>query len=131
VHPDESVRTQGVRLFNRGFVLIVGLWVVSAATSGVARSETDLRRVTIDVQDAEIGRVLDIIARVSGLNMVVGREVRGRVTVRVREIPWPQALGSILRANGYDYVREENVIRVDTEETLRGERAARIPRRAC
>jgi type IV pilus assembly protein PilQ len=83
------------------------------------------------LKGVEIGRVLQIIEQASGLNFVVSRDVRGPVTVRLTDVPWPQALDSILRANGYDYVRQGNIIRVDKAETLRREREIRLRRRDC
>ena len=88
-------------------------------------------RVTIDFRAVEIGRVLRIIEQVSGLNIVVGREVRGRVTVHLTDVPWERALDSILRANGYGYVREGNIIRIDTREILWREREIRGRRGPC
>ncbi|MBW8057260.1 MAG: secretin and TonB N-terminal domain-containing protein [candidate division NC10 bacterium] len=91
----------------------------------------DPTRVTMDLKGVEIGRVVQIIEQASGLNFVVSRDVRGPVTVRLTDVPWPQALDSILRANGYDYVRQGNIIRVDKAETLRREREIRLRRRDC
>lgn len=89
------------------------------------------KRVTIDFHAVEIDRLLRIIEQVSGLNIVVGREVRGRVTVHLTDVPWRQALDSILRANGYGYVQEGNIIRIDTREILRKEREMRARRGPC
>ncbi|HZX60572.1 MAG TPA: secretin and TonB N-terminal domain-containing protein [Candidatus Methylomirabilis sp.] len=115
-----------VRLCGAGLPLcILTTAAVASELGGPAK------RVTMDFAAIEIGRVLAIIEEVSGLNIVVGSEVRGRITVRLHDVPWPQALESILRANGYDYVRQGNVIRVDKAETLRKERDARRPRREC
>ncbi len=89
------------------------------------------KRVTIDFRAVEIDRLLRIIEQVSGLNIVVGREVRGRVTVQLTDVPWRQALDSILRANGYGYVQEGNIIRIDTREIVRKEREMRARRVPC
>jgi type II secretory pathway component HofQ len=88
-------------------------------------------RVTLDLRAVEIGRPLEIIGRASGLNMVVGSQVRGSVTVYLKDVPWPQALESILRSNGYGYVRQGNVLRIDTLDVLRKERERRLAQRGC
>ncbi len=50
------------------------------------------KRISLDFQDADISSVLRLIADVSGLNMVVGEAVKARVTLKLLNVPWDQAL---------------------------------------
>ncbi|MCI0484930.1 MAG: type IV pilus secretin PilQ, partial [candidate division NC10 bacterium] len=59
------------------------------------------------------------IAEVSGQNIVAGEDVKGKVTVRLVDVPWDVALDNILRINGFGYVHEENIIRVAKMDTIR------------
>ncbi|MEE9172581.1 MAG: secretin and TonB N-terminal domain-containing protein [candidate division NC10 bacterium] len=124
-----SMAVWGTRVF-LGSLLLMTL-AGFAEASEFASSVKAPRRVTMDFTAVELDRPLQIIGQISGLNMVVGRDVRGRVTVRLRDVPWEQALDSILRANGYGYIRQGNIIRIDKLDILRREREARFPPRQC
>jgi len=77
--------------------------------------------ISLDVQDAEIGTVLRSLASFSGTNIVASPRVEGKVTVKLENVPWREALEVILRAHSFDYVEEHGIIRVDTSEELRKE----------
>jgi type IV pilus assembly protein PilQ len=70
------------------------------------------RLLTMDFNEAEISDVLRILSEEYGLNIIAGGDVSGRITVSFSEVELDDALISILRTNGYDYVREGNIIRV-------------------
>jgi type IV pilus assembly protein PilQ len=72
------------------------------------------RRISLDFQEAEISSVLRLIADVSGLNMVVGEGVKAKVTLKLLNVPWDQALDLILKLNQLGQVREGNIIWIDT-----------------
>ena len=79
------------------------------------------RKISLDFVDADIRNILTLIAEVSGLNIVVGDDVRGRVTIRLLEVPWDQALEVILQSQSLGMVRVGNVIRIAPLEKLRRE----------
>lgn len=70
------------------------------------------RRISLDFQDADINTILRIIAEVSGLNVITSGDVRGKVTIRLMDVPWDQALDIILKTSGYAMVREGNIVRI-------------------
>ncbi|HEY7678561.1 MAG TPA: AMIN domain-containing protein, partial [Candidatus Methylomirabilis sp.] len=82
-------------------------------------------RISMDFKDADINNLLRIIAEVSGLNVVAGQDVTGKVTVRLVNVEWEQALDLILKINNLAYERDGNVIRVASQATLQRERQAR------
>jgi len=82
------------------------------------------RPVSLDVQNAEISTVLRSLASFSGANIVASPRVEGKVTVKLEDVPWVEALGVILRAHSFDYVEESGIFRVDTAEALRQESLA-------
>ena len=84
------------------------------------------RRLSMDFMDADIRNVLRLIGEVSGLNIVAGDDVQGKVTVRLVDVPWDQALDVILKTRGLGQVREGNVIRVAPAERLAQEEARRL-----
>ena len=76
-------------------------------------------RLSMDFKDVDINNLLRIIAEVSGQNIVAGEDVKGKVTVRLVDVPWDVALDNILRINGFGFVREDNIIRVAKMDTIR------------
>lgn len=72
------------------------------------------KRISLDFQDADISSVLRLIADVSGLNMVVGENVKAKVTLKLLNVPWDQALELILKLNQLGQLREGNIIWIDT-----------------
>jgi len=55
-------------------------------------------RITLEIVNADIRNILKLIGEVSNLNIVWGPEVRGRVSMRLKNVPWDQALDIVLRA---------------------------------
>lgn len=82
------------------------------------------RLISLDLQDTDIDNALRIIAEVSNLNIIASEDVTGKVTLRLIDVPWDQALDVILKTNGLDKVQEGNVIRIAPVEKLRQEREA-------
>ena len=83
-------------------------------------------RISLDFKDADIGNILRLIAEVSDLNVIAGDEVSGKVTIRLVDVPWDQALDVILLTKGLGFVRVGNVLRIALIETLKVEREARL-----
>ena len=70
------------------------------------------RRITIDAQGAEIKTVLRTISDFAGKNIVYGPDVKGKVYVHIKDVPWEEALDVLLKAHGYAYREEYGMIRV-------------------
>ncbi len=87
------------------------------------------RRISLDFKDADIGNILRLIAEVSDLNVIAGQEVTGKVTIRLVDVPWDQALDVILLTKGLGFVRIGNILRIAPTETLKQEREARLQER--
>ncbi|MCX7952838.1 MAG: type IV pilus secretin PilQ [Deltaproteobacteria bacterium] len=94
-----------------------------AGTIGAQKKYTG-KLISLDLQDTDINNALRIIAEVSNLNIVTTSDVTGKVTLRLIDVPWDQALDVILRSNGLDKVQEGNVVRIAPVERLRKEREA-------
>ncbi len=86
-------------------MLLLLLAVAAEASEFPARTKAQAR-VTLELHAVEIEHLIAVIGRASGLNIVVGNPVQGRVTVYLKDVPWQQALEPILRANGYGYIRQ-------------------------
>ena len=76
------------------------------------RKEYTGQRLTLNFQDIEVRAVLQLLAEVSGLNVVVSDSVAGSVTLRLDNVPWDQALDIILATKGLDMRQVGNVMLV-------------------
>ncbi len=70
-------------------------------------------KISFDIQDADVAKVIQLLADVAGLNLVIDpAEVKGKVTLKLTEVPWDQALDIIMRIYNLDKIVEGNVMRV-------------------
>lgn len=97
---------------------------VPVVAGEVVSTAASTRPISLDVQEADINTVLRSLASFSGANIVASPRVEGKVTVKLEEVPWEEALQVILRAHSFDYVRENGVFRIDSAEELRQEKLA-------
>lgn len=67
-------------------------------------------RLSLNFQDIEVRSVLQLLADFTGLNMVVSDTVTGNVTLRLKNVPWDQAMDIILRTKGLSMRQTENVV---------------------
>ena len=75
-------------------------------------------KLTLNFQDIEVRAVLQLIADFTGLNMVTSDTVKGNVTLRLKNVPWDQALDLILQTKGLAMRKSGNVIMVAPSEEL-------------
>ncbi len=97
----------------------------SATLNAQARGYTG-RRIDLDLKDADIHNILRLLADVGRVNIVTADDVAGNVTIRMRNVPWDQALDVVLQAKGLGMVRSGNLIRVAPLSTLQKERELRL-----
>ena len=100
----------------------------TAGTLAPRRQQYTGRRISTDLKDADIQNVLRLLADVSKLNIVAGEEVKGKITIKLRNVPWDQALDIILQAKQLDKTRNGNIIRVAPLTVLRKEEELRLAR---
>lgn len=69
-------------------------------------------RLSLNFQDIEVRAVLQIIADFTGLNLVASDTVNGKITLRLQNVPWDQALDLVLKTKGLDKRQIGNVLMV-------------------
>jgi type IV pilus assembly protein PilQ len=87
------------------------------------------RRIDLDLKDADIHDVLRLFSDVGKVNIVTADNVSGTVTIRMRSVPWDQAMEVVLQAKGLGMVRKGNLIRVAPMADLNKERDLALARR--
>ncbi len=98
----------------------------SSLSRAIERKQYTGKKISLDLQDADVVNVLRLLADIGGVNIVFGADVTGKVTVNLKNIPWDQALDIILMTNGLDKVRMGNIIRIARSETITEEANKRL-----
>ena len=75
-------------------------------------------RLTLNFQDIETRAVLQLLADVSGRNIVVADTVQGNVTLRLQSVPWDQALDIVMATKGLDKRQNGNVMIIAPAEEI-------------
>jgi type IV pilus assembly protein PilQ len=74
--------------------------------------------VSLDLKDADLVDVCLSFAKIAKTNVVVDPGIRGSVTVRLKDVPWDQALDLILRMNRLGMARDGRILRIGRPEVL-------------
>lgn len=83
-------------------------------------------RLTLNFQDIDVRAVLQLLADTSGQNIVVSDSVKGRVTLRLQNVPWDQALDLVLRTKGLAMRSKDNVIMVAPQAEIAAREKAEL-----
>ncbi|MFZ6773181.1 type IV pilus secretin PilQ [Undibacterium sp. SXout7W] len=75
-------------------------------------------RLSFNFQSIEVRAILQIIAEVSGLNVIASDTVTGTITLRLKDVPWDQALDNIMQIKGLDMRKNGTVIWVAPKDEL-------------
>jgi type IV pilus assembly protein PilQ len=82
------------------------------------------RLLSLDFKDAEIVNVLRTLHSESGRNIVMGPDVKGKISLSLRNVTWEQALDTVLETAGLAKTEKAGIIRIVTIEQLTREREA-------
>jgi len=77
------------------------------------------QKISLDFKDADVRNILRLIADVSGLNIIVSDNVKGKVTIKLDNVPWDEVLDIILETNNLGKVWSKSVMRIETQEDIR------------
>ncbi len=84
------------------------------------------KKLSMSFQDMEVRAILQVIADFTGLNLISSDAVTGTMSIRLREVPWDQALDIILESKGLQKVKDGNVIWIATREEVERNNATKI-----
>jgi len=108
--PFEELAYQSDNQFTVEVAPVVKQAVEAKPTLFSADREYTGERLTLSFQDIETRAVLQLLADVSGRNIVVSDSVQGNVTLRLQNVPWDQALDIVLATKGLDMRENGGVI---------------------
>lgn len=86
--------------------------VVQIRPSVIKPIEYSGQKLSLNFQDIEVRSVLQLIADFTGLNLVASDTVSGKITIRLQNVPWDQALDIVLKSKGLDKRKSGNVIMI-------------------
>lgn len=86
--------------------------------------------INIEFQNADLAVVLDLLAKQSGANIVIAEDVDGKVSLTLRDVPWREALETIVKTAGYVVVSERSgiseILRIVSPQNLEQQLETRI-----
>jgi type IV pilus assembly protein PilQ len=84
------------------------------------------QKISLVFDDADIRKILQLIADVSNQNIIASDDVTGTITLRLIDVPWDQALALILEIKGLGMLSEGNVVRILPVEKIRAMDEAKL-----
>jgi type IV pilus assembly protein PilQ len=75
-------------------------------------------KLSLNFQNVEVRAVLQVLADFTGLNIITSDSVTGNLTLRLKDVPWDQALDIILRSKGLDMRKDGNVVWIAPRDEL-------------
>ncbi|MFC5512928.1 type IV pilus secretin PilQ [Massilia jejuensis] len=87
-------------------------------------------KISFDFQNIEVRAALQAVADISGLNIIASDSVAGNLTLRLKDVPWDQALDVILQAKGLDMRKNGTVIWIAPKEELLTKEKLELEQRA-
>jgi type IV pilus assembly protein PilQ len=100
------------------FVLEVKPVATDPTRSATQRGRYTGERLSLNFQNVEVRAVLNVIADFTDLNIITSDTVSGNITLRLKDVPWDQALEIILQTRGLDSRRSGNVIWIAPRDEL-------------
>ncbi len=83
------------------------------------------RLISLEFKDADVVNLLRILAAESGRNIVIGDDVKGKMSISLRNVPWELALDTILDTRNLERVEKDGVMRIVSREALTKERESK------
>jgi len=77
--------------------------------------------INIEVRDTPVIDVLNFISEQSGANLLISNEVKGQITLKLKQVPWDQALLLVMKSQQLGYVRDGSVLRIAPLDALKNE----------
>lgn len=87
-------------------------------------------KLSLNFQDVDVRAVLQVIADFTNFNIITSDTVGGRLTLRLKDVPWDQALDIILQAKGLDMRKNGNVIWIAPRDELAAKEKLELESRA-
>lgn len=118
IHMDGAFESMAYQADDTFVVQVRPLSNIEAQVKADRQVEYTGEKLSLNFQDIEIRSVLQLIAEFTGLNVVTSDSVNGNVTLRLKNVPWDQALDIILKTKGLSSRQFDNVLLIGPAEEL-------------
>ena len=112
---------QGEKLYQAEQTMTVQERQQSAALKPGEKKVYTGRRVSLEFSDADIRKILQLIAEVSNLNFLIGDDVSGTISIKLVNVPWDQALEVILNSKGLEKKQVGNIMYIKPSGKFKSE----------
>jgi type IV pilus assembly protein PilQ len=116
--------TEPVRSAPLAPVVLAQAATPAAPSAPAPAASNGSKLITLEFKDADVINLLRILSAESGRNIVAGDDVKGKLSVSLRNVTWEQALDTILEVKGLQKIDKGGVIRIISIEQLAKEREA-------
>ncbi|MFW6311783.1 MAG: hypothetical protein ACOC1K_06060 [Nanoarchaeota archaeon] len=76
-------------------------------------------QISFDFKDIEIQEVLKSISKSSNINLVVGSELKDKISLELKEVPFSKAIEVITESNDLDYIYQNDILLIDTQKRIK------------
>src|SRR5690606_3113712 len=87
-------------------------------------------KLSLNFQNIDVRAILQVIADFTGLNIITSDTVVGNLTLRLKDVPWDQALDIVLHAKGLDVRKNGNVMWIAPRDELLNKERLELEQRA-
>lgn len=113
---DNKQFTEAIRLANKARFQVDQIIQEKIAKEKPPLGEIGERPVTLNLTDADLQQTLKLIYDLTGANIILSKDIKGRVTINVKDLPLKKVLDLICEANGLKYIYEDGVVKILTKE---------------
>ena len=84
------------------------------------------KKISFNVRNADIHDIFRVFSQISGLNFITSNDVKGTLTMELKDVPWDQAFALILQQKGLVAEKEGNIIRITTASQMQREKSQEL-----
>ena len=84
------------------------------------------KRISFNVRNADIHDIFRVFSQISGLNFITSNDVKGTLTMELKDVPWDQAFALILQQKGLVAEKEGNIVRITTASQMQREKSQEL-----
>ncbi len=84
------------------------------------------KKISFNVRNADIHDIFRVFSQISGLNFITSNDVKGTLTMELKDVPWDQAFALILQQKGLVAEKEGNIVRITTASQMQREKSQEL-----
>ncbi len=106
----------------KNIIVLLLLLLMAPSLSNGQLSRRSASKVSFDFMDADIRNVLRVLTDVSGRNIIISDDVKGKITIKLDNVSWDEAMDMVIKNNDLAKIEDDNIIRVVSAKKFGEER---------